>query len=66
MNKAHEMMLEIETLIGELKKEVDTIHNCTECDGWDQAKEFCMIFKAVPPIRVLVVGCGNFSQSVPF
>lgn len=41
-------------------------HCCLNCDHWDSVKESCKKYNAVPPPRVIVVGCDDHEIDIPF
>ena len=41
-----------------------TWRTCLNCDNWSQNK--CIKFKAVPPPHVIVNGCKDWEDDIPF
>lgn len=39
---------------------------CLSCDYWQHKDEFCEKFKARPPADVIVTGCPEFMDDIPF
>lgn len=39
---------------------------CLSCDFWNLVPETCSKFKARPPAEVIVVGCPEFMDNIPF
>lgn len=53
----------------EFQKRVILHHNwatCLNCEYWDAAKEHCEKFDAKPPLEVVVVGCNDWIEDIPF
>lgn len=39
---------------------------CLNCDHWQDNPELCKKFNQRPPAKVIVVGCEEHSDSIPF
>ena len=39
---------------------------CQNCVHMDHATNTCKLFKAVPPVNVMAVGCENWQYEIPF
>jgi len=39
---------------------------CLNCDNWDNIDQLCSLYKTLPPPKVLVVGCENHVDEIPF
>ena len=40
--------------------------NCLNCDRWDKANSICGLAKELPPPEIIVLGCENHQQNIPF
>jgi len=57
----------VEDAIAELKCFLDKYkHDCLSCDHWDDKKDVCNLYKALPPPKIIVNGCEKFDQRIPF
>lgn len=39
---------------------------CIRCCHFDEQAEHCLKFKQRPPARIIVLGCGEFEEEIPF
>lgn len=39
---------------------------CLNCEHFDEPKEWCKVWKAKPPAKVIVIGCEEHSDTIPF
>jgi len=39
---------------------------CLNCINWDKKKEECGLFNAEPPLAVIIVGCIEYEDDIPF
>jgi len=63
----------MEMLIGKIQDDLDELRgfvylrrNCPSCDLWDQPKAICGKYKTLPPPHVIVEGCDEFKNHIPF
>ena len=43
------------------------VKSCLNCDHWDhEAGTQCLKYKAVPPPKVIVYGCPDWTEHIPF
>lgn len=40
--------------------------SCLNCEEWDKKQELCGLFKAKPPLEVVVHGCPQWYGEIPF
>lgn len=40
--------------------------NCTTCDHFDQRDDTCKKYNVRPPARVIVEGCADHEEKLPF
>lgn len=40
--------------------------SCSNCEHWVNGKEICGKYDARPPVKVIVAGCEDHSDFVPF
>lgn len=40
--------------------------NCVNCDNWKTKEQLCGKFNASPPAEVIVVGCPEHTDLIPF
>lgn len=40
--------------------------SCINCDHWQDDKQLCGQFNALPPAKVIVVGCEKHTDLIPF
>lgn len=40
--------------------------NCVNCDHWQDDKQLCGQFNALPPAKIIVVGCEKHTDLIPF
>jgi len=43
-----------------------TFHSCYNCEHWDIEAKVCSKYLAVPPVRVIALGCEEWMQDIPF
>ena len=46
-----------------LKKQ---IRNCVDCDYFQAGIYYCMLYKAKVPANIIMIGCEEFKNDVPF
>jgi len=39
---------------------------CLNCENWNKKDKNCRLFKAIPPVEVLVIGCEEYINDIPF
>ncbi len=44
----------------------EQLTTCTNCDQWSQNHQRCDKWNAKPPAEVIVVGCIDWTASIPF
>lgn len=42
------------------------LSSCINCINWDNKPEECVKFKQRPPAEVIVLGCAEWEQDIPF
>lgn len=42
------------------------ITTCATCEHYDKPSWTCNLFKQQPPVDVVVVGCGEWSEGLPY
>ena len=40
--------------------------SCLGCMEFDQTTEQCLLFKARPPVKVIILGCDEYEADIPF
>lgn len=55
----------VDTLI-EKMEDLGVFRSCLTCDFWEQTNEICGMFKQRPPARIIVLGCSEHSDEIPF
>lgn len=54
-------------LRGDITRVLETVSkNCVTCEFFDDIKEFCNIHKARPPAHIIVKGCADYANEIPF
>lgn len=43
-----------------------SIPTCTNCEHWDKIKQLCTRWKMLPPAEVIVTGCEEWINEIPF
>ena len=61
-----ELLIAITLLEVQLNEVKQLARNCVACASFDIPREICMEHNARPPASVIVIGCDNFSDLVPF
>jgi hypothetical protein len=39
---------------------------CLNCDHWNREKQWCNKWNVLPPLEVIVVGCEDYENAIPF
>lgn len=39
---------------------------CANCEAYDRKNDQCAQFKVRPPVDVIVIGCEEWEQAIPF
>lgn len=42
------------------------LSSCLNCEHWDKKPEQCRKFGMKPPLEVIVYGCAEWEQDIPF
>jgi len=42
------------------------LESCINCDWWEDKDESCFKYKVTPPIDVIVFGCEEWTDPIPF
>lgn len=59
----------LKTLSTEITKwmiEVGMFQTCLNCSDWNDRDEICTRFKCRPPAKVIVCGCSEHNDDIPF
>ncbi len=43
-----------------------TVQSCINCEFMDKKQTLCTLYKAQPPIQVIVFGCEKWEGEIPF
>lgn len=46
--------------------QIGLFQTCLNCEFWNKEKETCEKFNMRPPAKVIVVGCSEHSDIIPF
>lgn len=41
-------------------------HNCESCEHFDEKSQLCRLANQMPPPRIAIHGCENWSELIPF
>lgn len=39
---------------------------CANCEAWDRDNDQCGQYKMRPPVDVIIIGCDQWEQEIPF
>ncbi len=42
------------------------IQTCTNCEHWNDKRDICAYYDALPPPSIIVVGCAMHEFDIPF
>lgn len=59
-------MRKLADLIVERLADAGVFQNCTNCREWNKEQELCNKFKQRPPAHIIVKGCSEHSDNIPF
>lgn len=63
---SQENMRKLANLIVERMSDEGYFRTCCNCKAWDEQHEVCKKYNVQPPARVIVKGCEDHSDNIPF
>lgn len=65
--RRHEIQKAAQVLADAMVKELDVrTRHCANCDLYNHKAEICTKYGTRPPCRVIVVGCPEWEDEIPF